>query len=57
MPNPTSGNLAFVREEEVYATDMSVEEAMKIVFSGGVILPENMKMHDTAKFRRLTSPS
>ena len=57
VPNPTSGNLAFVREEEVYATDMSVEEAMKIVFSGGVILPENMKMHDTAKFRRLSSPS
>ena len=53
VPNPTSGNLAFVREEEVYATDMSVEEAMKIVFSGGVILPENMKMHETTKFRRI----
>ena len=53
VPNPTSGNLAFVREEEVYATDLSMEEAMKIVFSGGVILPENMKLHETSKFRRL----
>ena len=53
VPNPTSGNLAFVREDEVYATDMKVEEAMKIVFSGGVVLPENMKMHETAKFRRI----
>ena len=56
VPNPTSGNLAFIREEEVYATDIGMEEAMKIVFSGGVILPENMKMHDTTKFRRLTTP-
>ena len=57
VPNPTSGNLAFVREEEVYATDMTVEEAMKIVFSGGVVLPENMKMHETARFRRLSNPN
>ena len=57
VPNPTSGNLAFVREEEVYATDLTMEEAMKIVFSGGVILPENMRMHETNKFRRLESPN
>lgn len=57
VPNPTSGNLAFVREEEVYATDMTIEEAMKIVFSGGVILPENLKLHETAKFRRITPPT
>ncbi|MDE2686967.1 MAG: DUF502 domain-containing protein [Chloroflexota bacterium] len=54
VPNPTSGNLAFVREEEVYATDITVEEAMKIVFSGGVVLPETMKMHETSRFKRLT---
>lgn len=57
VPNPTSGNLAFVREEEVYATDMTMEEAMKIVFSGGVVLPETMKLHETAKFRRLAPPN
>ena len=57
VPNPTSGNLAFVREEEVYATDMSMEEAMKIVFSGGVVLPENMKLHETTQFRRVAPPN
>ena len=57
VPNPTSGNLAFVREEEVYATDMTMEEAMKIVFSGGVVLPETMKLHETTQFRRLAPPS
>lgn len=57
VPNPTSGNLAFVREEEVYATDLTVEEAMKIVFSGGVIIPENMKLHETSQFRRISPPN
>ena len=57
VPTPTSGNLAFVREEDVYATDMTMEEAMKIVFSGGVVLPENMKLHETVKFRRLAPPN
>ena len=57
VPNPTSGNLAFIREEEVYATDLTVEEAMKIVFSGGVILPESMKLHETTKFRRIAPPN
>ena len=38
VPNPTSGNLAFVYEDEVVETDMHVEDAMKIVFSGGMVL-------------------
>ena len=39
VPNPTSGNLAFVTEDEVTDTDITVEEAMKTVFSGGTIPP------------------
>ncbi len=49
VPNPTSGNLAFVREEDVHATDITMEEAMKIVFSGGVVVPESMKLHQNVK--------
>ena len=41
VPNPTSGNLAWVSEQDVIETSMSVEEAMKVVFSGGVVLPKN----------------
>ncbi len=44
VPNPTSGNLAFVTEEEIIETDISVEDAMKIVFSGGIVLPKEMKV-------------
>ena len=42
VPNPTSGNLAFIPESEVIETDMTMEEAMKIVFSGGTVLPEKL---------------
>ncbi|MEQ8344628.1 MAG: DUF502 domain-containing protein [Sneathiellaceae bacterium] len=36
-PNPTSGYLIYVRPEEVHVLDMSVEDAMKLVVSGGVV--------------------
>ncbi len=44
IPNPTSGNMALVREDEVFETDLSVDAAMKLVFSGGIVLPEQVSM-------------
>ena len=44
VPNPTSGNLAFVDEDEVMETDIDVEKAMKIVFSGGIVLPDALSL-------------
>ena len=35
-PNPTSGYFLLVPEREVVAVDMSVEEAMKLIVSGGL---------------------
>ena len=40
IPNPTSGNMALVMEDDLIETDMEVEDAMKLVFSGGIVLPE-----------------
>ena len=40
VPNPTSGNMAFVIEDDVIETDLTVDGAMKLVFSGGIVLPE-----------------
>ncbi len=37
MPNPTSGFALFFREEEVYESGMTVEDAVKFVVSGGVV--------------------
>jgi uncharacterized membrane protein len=39
-PNPTSGYVLLLREDEVYPTSLSVEEAMKVIMSGGMVLPE-----------------
>ena len=44
VPNPTSGNMAFVLEDDVVETNMSVEDAMKLIFSGGIVLPESISM-------------
>ena len=40
VPNPTSGMLTWVPEDQVINTDITVEDAMKTVFSGGIVLPE-----------------
>ena len=38
-PNPTSGYFLLVPEKEVVPLDMSVEEAMKLIVSGGLYTP------------------
>lgn len=44
VPNPTSGNLALVLEDDVIETDLDVEDAMRLVFSGGIVLPDAISM-------------
>lgn len=39
-PNPTSGWLLFVSESELIPLDISVEEGMKVVVSGGMLGPK-----------------
>jgi uncharacterized membrane protein len=38
-PNPTSGFLLFVPREDVVPLNMSVEDAIKMVISGGIVTP------------------
>jgi uncharacterized membrane protein len=42
-PNPTSGFLFIVPEDEVTELDMSVEEAVKMVVSGGILSPDALR--------------
>ena len=44
VPNPTSGNMAFVFEDDVIETNLNPEDAMKLVFSGGIVLPETINL-------------
>ena len=43
IPNPTSGMLAFARDDEVTDTNLTVEDAMKVVFSGGIVMPDTLQ--------------
>lgn len=43
VPNPTSGMLAVIPEDEVIDAGISVEQAMKIIFSGGIVIPEGLQ--------------
>ena len=44
VPNPTSGNMAFVHEDDIMETDITVDAAMKLVFSGGFVIPDNLSL-------------
>ena len=39
-PNPTSGFLLFLPKKDVMYMDMSVEEGIKMIVSGGILTPE-----------------
>ncbi|NPA54699.1 MAG: DUF502 domain-containing protein [Aquificae bacterium] len=41
-PNPTSGYTIFVKEEEIIHTDLTIDEATKIILSGGLVIPKNI---------------
>jgi uncharacterized membrane protein len=40
-PNPTSGMLVFVPKEDLIILEMSVEEGMKAMISGGIYHPKD----------------
>jgi len=50
-PNPTSGFLLLVPKEDIIPLEMTVEEGIKLVISGGVVAPpfeEEKKKHELA---------
>jgi uncharacterized membrane protein len=40
-PNPTSGMLILVPENDITYLDMTVEEGLKLIVSAGVVVPED----------------
>jgi uncharacterized membrane protein len=41
-PNPTSGFLLFVKRSDITILDMSLEDAAKLIISGGLVAPEHV---------------
>lgn len=54
-PNPTSGYYVLVPEEDVIQLKMSVEEAFKLVMSGGIVTPEKARAEKTLEQARTVS--
>ena len=48
-PNPTSGFLFYIPKEDCILLDMPAGEAMKLIVSGGVVLPEMMNTEEKAE--------
>lgn len=48
-PNPTSGFLLFVPNEDVVFLDMSVEDAAKLVISAGLVTPPTKEEREAAR--------
>ena len=42
-PNPTSGFLLFVPRKDCIPLDMTVEEGVKLVISGGIVSPPDAR--------------
>ena len=42
-PNPTSGFLIYIPESDITETSMTIEEGMKLIFSGGILAPEDVE--------------
>jgi uncharacterized membrane protein len=42
-PNPTSGFLIYLPEDDIIETDMDIEEGMKIIISGGILVPGHLE--------------
>jgi uncharacterized membrane protein len=47
-PNPTSGFLLLIPREELIPLEMTVEEAMKLIISAGVVVPEWPKVNGSS---------
>ena len=48
-PNPTSGFMLFVPRKDVIELDMPVEEALKMIISLGVVVPQWHPVHPASK--------
>jgi len=57
IPNPTTGFLIFIDENDVTETDLTVEDAFKALFSAGVLIPESISSAIKTKDTQVSSPN
>ncbi len=55
-PNPTSGFLTIVPKHDTIELDISVEEALRMIISVGVVMPERMQQNHNSKQKEQAQP-
>lgn len=51
-PNPTSGFFLMVPESDVHVLDMTIEDAVKLVISAGLVYPPNYQPRDHSSYHQ-----
>lgn len=54
-PNPTSGYLLFLPRRELMPLEMSVEEGIKMIISGGIVTPPDRRPAEQQKIKRIAA--
>ena len=52
-PNPTSGYLLFLPRHELITLDMSVEDGIKMIISGGIVTPPDRRPIEQQQIKRV----
>lgn len=55
-PNPTSGWYVLIPEKDATPLDMSVEDAFKVIISGGMVIPELRTRGDEPPSEEISAP-
>ncbi len=53
-PNPTTGFLLFIPDRDIHRLDMTVEEGIKLVISGGIVQPRQRSAEEVAARQQRT---
>lgn len=56
-PNPTTGFLEIVEQSSVVRSSLTIEEGIGIIMSGGILGPEQMRLHSGADLPELADSS
>ena len=54
-PNPTSGYLLFIPRKDLVILQMTVEEGIKMVVSGGIVTPPDRRPAEEQKKKRVAA--
>ena len=47
-PSPTSGFMLYILKEDVYETNIPIDEGLKIIISGGMLGPNKNKINNVS---------